>query len=181
MPNVPQVPIKIDKWETIAAVDSGASVSIIDECFIRNLSATADTTSVPLVDTASGGLLSLVGCVALNVQIGWWTIQHKFHEMEGGSPGVMMLVFGNDFGRAAKLTMWSISLFWGWVPWSCPSPLPLSADEESCCEEFFIATINHLNGWLRRDNHGVTLVWETWFFLNKCPGNVLLKNIIRAQ
>ena len=54
----------------LAVVDSGASVSIIDECFVSNLSATVDTTSVPWVEAVNGDLLAQVGRVNLDIQLG---------------------------------------------------------------------------------------------------------------
>ena len=105
MLNVPQVPVTIEKRKTVAVVDSGASVSIVDQCFVNKLSATLETTPVPRIEAVNGDLLPLVCHVKLNVQLGGRIIPHKFYVLEGGSSSVTTLVLGNDFGRTAKLVI----------------------------------------------------------------------------
>ena len=62
-------------------------------------------TSVPRIEAVNGDLLSLVGCIQLDIQLSGRTIVNKFYVLKDGSSGVTMLVLGNDFGRAAKLVI----------------------------------------------------------------------------
>ena len=89
-------------------VDTGASLSVIDETIVEQLKVFINRQSVPSVVGFNGDEVPLVGCADLDIEVGERSFRHRFHVLRRGGPDRVKLVFGNDFCALARLMVhWS--------------------------------------------------------------------------